>query len=71
MDTDTIDQEYNQLQTEFQDVANTVQSERASMQFKANVPHPEGDGLIFYPKIDFRNAEALVDHALAHAPQQA
>jgi hypothetical protein len=46
------------------DVANTVQSERLSLLFKANVPHPEGDGLIFHPKIDFKSAEELVAHAL-------
>src|SRR5258708_6542753 len=33
------------------DVANAVQSERLSIQFKANVTHPEGDGLIFHPQI--------------------
>ncbi len=35
MDTDTIDQEYNQLQTEFQDVANTVQAFAAKLQAAA------------------------------------
>jgi len=46
------------------DIANTVQSERLSMLFKANVPHPEGDGLIFHPKIGLSSAEELVAHAL-------
>ncbi len=35
MDTETIDQEYNQLQTEFQDVANTVQAFAAKLQAAA------------------------------------
>ncbi len=35
MDTDTIDQQYNQLQTEFQDVANTVQAFAAKLQAAA------------------------------------
>ncbi len=35
MDTETIDQEYNQLQTEFQDVANTVQEFAAKLQAAA------------------------------------
>ncbi len=46
------------------DVENAVQSERLSMLFKANVPHPEGDGLIFHPKVDFKTVEDLVAHAL-------
>jgi hypothetical protein len=46
------------------DVANPVQSERLSALFKANVAHPEGDGLIFHPKIDFNSVEELVAHAL-------
>lgn len=48
------------------DVENTVQSERLSMLFKANVPHPDGDGLIFHPKVDLPSAEEIVAHALAH-----
>ncbi len=35
MDTATIDQEYNQLQTEFQDVANTVQEFATKLQAAA------------------------------------
>lgn len=50
------------------DVANTVQSERLSMLFKANVPHPDGDGLIFHPKVDLRSAEDVVAHGLAYRP---
>ncbi len=50
------------------DIENTVQSERLSMLFKANIPHPEGDGLIFHPKIEFKTAEDLVAHALAYGP---
>jgi len=50
------------------DVANAVQSERLSRQFKSNIPHPEGDGLIFYPKVEFRTPEELVGHALAYKP---
>lgn len=49
------------------DVANAVQSERLSKRFTANVPHPEGDGLVFHPKIDFKTADDLVAHALAAA----
>jgi hypothetical protein len=48
------------------DVANAVQSERLSMQFKANVPHPDGDGLIFYPKVAWATPEELLDKALAN-----
>jgi hypothetical protein len=50
------------------DVANAVQSERLSRQLKSNIPHPEGDGLIFYPKVEFKTPEELVDYALAHKP---
>jgi hypothetical protein len=46
------------------EVANAVQSERLSRQFKSSVPHPEGDGLIFYPKTEFRDPAELVDYAL-------
>lgn len=48
------------------EVANAVQSERLSRQFKSSVPHPDGDGLIFYPKVEFRTPAELVDHALTH-----
>jgi hypothetical protein len=48
------------------DVANTVQSERLSMLFKANVRHPDGDGVIFHPKVDLRSADEIVAHALAY-----
>ncbi len=50
------------------DIRNTIESERLSMQFKANVPHPERDGLIFYPKAELKTPEAVVAHALAHKP---
>jgi colicin/pyocin-S2-like DNase family protein len=50
------------------DVENPVQSERLSMLFNANVPHPDGDGLIFHPKVDLRSAEEVVAHALAYRP---
>lgn len=50
------------------DIENTVQSERLSMLFNANVPHPEGDGLIFHPKVSFAAPEELVSHALAYRP---
>jgi hypothetical protein len=48
------------------DVANAVQSERLSTQFKFNVRHPEGDGLIFYPEIELRTPADVVDYALSH-----
>jgi hypothetical protein len=53
------------------DVATTVQSERLSWHFKANVPHPDGDGLIFHPKIEFKTPQELVDHALAYSGDKA
>ena len=48
------------------DITNPIESERLSMQLKANVPHPEGDGLIFYPKVELKTPEEVVDHALAY-----
>ncbi len=39
---------------------------RHQRQFDENVPHPDGIGLIFYPKIEFKTAEELVDYALAY-----
>ena len=47
------------------EIENTVQSERLSTLFNANISHPEGDGLIFHPKVAFNSAEELVAHALA------
>jgi hypothetical protein len=52
------------------DIANAVQSERLSMQFKASIPHPDGDGLIFYPKIEFKTPKELVDYAVSYKPPQ-
>ena len=46
-----------------------VEDERLSRQFDANVPHPDGTGLIFYPKdpsVEFKTAEEVVDYSLAY-----
>jgi hypothetical protein len=48
------------------DVPSDVETERLGRQFDGNVPHPDGIGLIFYPKIEFKTAEDLVDYALAY-----
>ena len=48
------------------DISSEVESERLGRLFNANVPHPEGHGLIFHPKIRFKTAEELVDYALSY-----
>jgi len=48
------------------DISSEVESERLSRQFNENVPHPDGDGLIFYPQIEFKTPEELVDYALSY-----
>jgi hypothetical protein len=53
------------------DVPGHVETARLARQFNGNVPHPDGIGLIFYPKIEFKTAEHLVDYALAYKPPKA
>ena len=48
------------------DVRNEVDSARLGGLFTANVPHPDGTDLIFWPKIEFDTPEALVDYALSY-----
>jgi hypothetical protein len=50
----------------FADVRNEVESARLSGLFEANVPHPDGLDLIFWPKVEFDTPEALVDYALSY-----
>jgi hypothetical protein len=53
------------------DISSDIEHERLGKQFNENVPHPDGTGLIFYPKIDFETAEELVDYALAYKDTKA
>lgn len=49
------------------------EADRLVEQFLANVPHPEADGLIFYPDQYFGHeptAEEVVDRALSYKPLQ-
>jgi hypothetical protein len=48
------------------DIENPVQSSRLSTLFRQNIPHPDGGDLIFYPKIEFKTPEELVDYALSY-----
>ena len=48
------------------DIRNEVDSARLAGLFEANVPHPDGTDLIFWPKIEFDTPEALVDYALSY-----
>jgi hypothetical protein len=50
----------------FAEVRNEVDSARLAGLFSANVPHPDGTDLIFWPKIEFDTPEALVDYALSY-----
>ena len=47
---------------------NEVDTARLADLFEANINHPEGTGLIFYPKIEFKTPEALVEYALSYRP---
>jgi hypothetical protein len=49
----------------FADVRNEVDLARLGGLFAANVPHPDGTDLIFWPKVEFDTPEALVDYALS------
>ena len=48
------------------DTRNEVDTARMLSLFVANVPHPDGTDLIFWPKIEFDTPEALVDYALSY-----
>ncbi len=52
------------------DISSELESERLSRLFDANVPHPDKGDLIFYPKIEFKTPEELVDYALAYKPEK-
>jgi hypothetical protein len=53
------------------DLRNDVESQRLGTWFTKNVPHPDGEDLIFYPKIEFKSPEDLVDYALSYkGPKQ-
>jgi hypothetical protein len=48
------------------DVSNDIESQRLGRLFNANVPHPGGTDLIFYPAKEFKSAQELVDYALSY-----
>jgi hypothetical protein len=48
------------------DTRNEVETARLVGLFSANVPHPDGSDLIFWPKVEFETPEALVDYALSY-----
>ena len=48
------------------DIADEFESMWLTALFAANIPHPDGTDLIFYPKIEFKTPEELVDYALAY-----
>jgi Colicin immunity protein / pyocin immunity protein len=50
------------------DISSDIESERLGRSFTANIPHPAGTDLIFYPEIHFQTAEELVDYALSYKP---
>jgi hypothetical protein len=50
------------------DFKNDIECDRLCSKFADNVPHPDGTDLIYWPKREFRNAEELVDYALAYLP---
>jgi hypothetical protein len=50
------------------DIADEFESNYLSRLFDANIGHPAKGDLIFYPKIEFRTPEELVDYALAYKP---
>jgi hypothetical protein len=50
------------------DIANEFESNYLARLFNDNIPHPAKTDLIFYPKIDFKTPEELVDYALAYKP---
>src|SRR5258708_6222861 len=50
------------------DTENELETERLTRQFNASVPYPDGYCLIFFPKIEFKTAEELVDYALSYRP---
>ena len=50
-------------------VRNEIESTRLCRMFRANVPHPDGTDLIYWPKVNFDNPEELVDYALAYKPE--
>jgi hypothetical protein len=50
----------------FADIKTELESAQLSRLFDANVPHPDGDSLIFHPKFEFETPEDLVDFALAY-----
>ena len=52
------------------DIENEFESDYLSRLFDANIGHPDKHDLIFYPKIEFKTPEELVDYALAYKPPQ-
>ena len=48
------------------DFKNEIECNRLCSKFAANIPHPDGTDLIYWPKREFSNAEELVDYALAY-----
>jgi hypothetical protein len=48
---------------------NDIECTRLCRQFRANIPHPDGTDLIYWPKIHFESAADLVDYALSYKPQ--
>lgn len=52
------------------DLSSEVDSRRLSSLFVANTPHPDCHDLIFYPTVEFKSAEEIVDYALAYKPPE-
>jgi hypothetical protein len=48
------------------DIADEFEATWLCELFVANVPHPAETDLIFYPKVEFKTPEQLVDYALAY-----
>jgi hypothetical protein len=59
----------NKLLTGDYPAHNDIECTRLCRQFRANVPHPDGLDLIYWPKIHFENAADLVDYALSYEPE--
>jgi hypothetical protein len=48
------------------DFKNQIECNRLCSKFAANIRHPDGTDLIYWPKREFKSAEELVDYALAY-----
>ncbi len=50
------------------DIADELEANYLGRLFNHNIRHPAKSDLIFYPKIEFKTPEELVDYALAYKP---